>query len=651
VIETTGQGTAVDGPSAPFWIREIVRSPEGGPEDRLLLEPGVNVLVGVPNTGKSKWLRMIDYLLGDDGKPDDVFGNDLATKYKSVAATLVVGGTEWRLERGWRTPEQVPKIHINDETTTLHGFALKLLDALKIPVVHYPQGNPYGARAWPELGWRSLYRHMYRRQQFWNDLADRQPESEQHACILQFVGLAGTLFSDEYGELVALEKRIQQLQNRREQFIGMLNEVSREVLDETTVGVALTPESIAEGIRRHEVQRATLQQRREAALGELLSRVSESHPGQDRPLAKDATSELGARLGELRAEWEECAEQLRRAETRSGQVEQHRALLTEELDRMSRAAAAGSILAPLKVTHCPACDRPVDTHAFSDTACHLCRRPVEPNIDSPKLEARLEFEVGQLREEIKETDRLLATLHEAHASLQAQQRRRREEMERLEADLRPVRSAAAAVLPPELTLWDQEAGRLQERIAQLRRVRSTLERRESIAGEIESIQTDVAGLQAALTERSKKISFERAGDLISDGMNGYFNTVNELKPRSWTPREVDFVLRDRTFVVRIGGSAWHSKLGGTLTLLFLIAYHYALMTLTSRPDCHYPGLCVLDFPPQLDGVSVPGSESFALTPFTQLAASNKHAGQVIAAGRSFADLESARRIEFTKVWV
>jgi hypothetical protein len=135
-------------------------------------------------------------------------------------------------------------------------------------------------------------------------------------------------------------------------------------------------------------------------------------------------------------------------------------------------------------------------------------------------------------------------------------------------------------------------------------------------------------------------------------MNTYLNAIEAIKPKSWTQQQIDFVLRDRTFAVRIGQRSWTSKLGGTLTLFFMMAYHYALMTLTGKDRCHYPGFCVLDFPPQLDGVKVSDSENFVLEPFVHmLAQPDKPPMQVIAAGSSFASLEGANRIQFTKVWI
>jgi hypothetical protein len=78
-------------------------------------------------------------------------------------------------------------------------------------------------------------------------------------------------------------------------------------------------------------------------------------------------------------------------------------------------------------------------------------------------------------------------------------------------------------------------------------------------------------------------------------------------------------------------------------------YHYALLSLTPKPSCHYPGISILDFPPELDGVSVSDTENFVLEPFVNLL--SQQPGQVIAAGSAFAGLEGGNRIELSRVWV
>jgi hypothetical protein len=226
---------------------------------------------------------------------------------------------------------------------TLHAFTMQLMDALRIPVLHYPQGNPYSPRAWPELGWRSLYRHMYRRQSFWTDLADRQPESEQHACILQFVGIAELLFSEQYGKLVGLEKEIDRLQSSREQFVAMLREVSRELIDERELGVALTPDYISVAIQRQEAEIAALQARREAILRALLDETAKQEANGPNQVSKDVVEEMTQELADLRGREESATVAIGRTNDRLAELRKHRGLISEELGRMERAVQGGTL--------------------------------------------------------------------------------------------------------------------------------------------------------------------------------------------------------------------------------------------------------------------------------------------------------------------
>jgi hypothetical protein len=68
---------------------------------------------------------------------------------------------------------------------------------LGIPLLNFPKGNPMSGQTWPELSFRMLLRHIYRQQRFWIGITDQQPEGEQQACVLQFLGLAERLFTEE----------------------------------------------------------------------------------------------------------------------------------------------------------------------------------------------------------------------------------------------------------------------------------------------------------------------------------------------------------------------------------------------------------------------------------------------------------------------
>jgi len=460
------------------------------------------------------------------------------------------------------------------------------------------------------------------------------------------------VFSEQYGRLVTLEKKIQELQSTRERFISMLQEVSRELVDEQELGVALTPQSIELAIGRHEREIETLQERRQAALNALLDTATKVQEGGEPARAgKDVVEGLGRDLAALRMQQEQNLTAFQSTEERLDELRAQRELVAEELGRMTRAMEAGGLLADLKITNCPACDRPIARRSTKEQHCYLCKRPETEGVREA-AEKRLAFELQQLRAELAEIDELLAVVAQDAERLTTERASIGERITRLEWSLKPARAVAAAVLPVELTHYDQETGRLRERVAQLRRILATLDKRQSIAGEIEKIQEEVGQLDAEITRQQKDVSFEHAGDLLSDGMNTYLNLLKGLKPNSWTQKEVDFVVRDRSFSIRIGGSNWRSKLGGTLSLYCLIAYHFALLSLTNNPEGHYPGLAILDFPPELDGVSLSDSENFVLEPFVKLLSGmNGNAGQLIAAGSAFEGLRNAHRIELARVWV
>jgi DNA repair ATPase RecN len=146
-------------------IKQLSRLPKTGNFDELNFEPGVNVLVGQPNTGKTQWLRMFNFLMGDrDSNPANAFDESLVNKYDSVKGIFVAGDEEIILERNWKQSGNKGKVFINGEPITTDNFSAYLLSLLEIPTVHYPQGNPLSLRTWPELSWQSLLRHIYRRQ-------------------------------------------------------------------------------------------------------------------------------------------------------------------------------------------------------------------------------------------------------------------------------------------------------------------------------------------------------------------------------------------------------------------------------------------------------------------------------------------------------
>jgi hypothetical protein len=638
--------------SKTLLIRELSRSPHQGREDKLTLEPGVNVIVGPHNSGKSKWFRMLDYLLGNENKPEEVFGEDLVEKYNSTRGVFEIGGEELVVERRWNEPGVRTKAFINGESTAIRELWGLLMERLEIPTINYPQGDPYSPRAWPELNWRSLFRHVYRRQAFWGDFADQQPASEQHACLLQFLGIATDLFSEKYRNLVSHEKKIRDLQIAKDQFVAMLQEVSKEIIDEQELGIALTPQSIETAVQRIQSEIDARRSQREITISSMLDSVTKDRTGEGTQINRDKVERLGEDLASLYVEQETIISSIEKTEARLEEIKNYRGLIAEERSRMERALHSGYALAELKITHCPSCDREIQA-TEDDSRCRLCRRPFSEETESGNSSAhRLDFELEQLSGELEETDDLLERLVKDVKRLSDDRAQVSNRISRIKELLEPTRTALSVILPPDIGISDVEIGRLLERLQQLERIKTTLDRREKIADQINEIQQLVNALELEIAEQSKKVDFERAGDLLSDGMNTYLNMIKSINPRSWTQEEVSFRLGKNDFSVKVRTGNWKTKLGGTLTLYFLIAYHYALISLTPLPDCNYPGLVLLDFPAELeDASSVADKENFVIEPFVSLLARPDMAfTQLLAAGSSFENLEGAHRIEFRKIW-
>ena len=202
----------------PFLsIGRIERRRATGNTEELVFKPGVNVVVGRPNTGKTKWLQTLDFLLGDPGENPFEGAEEagLTDKYDSAAVELIIGDERMRIERRWREAGAKTKIFVDDNGMAARDFQQWLMGKLAIPLLNFPKGNPLSGQTWPELSFRMLLRHIYRQQQFWGDIADKQPEGEQHACILQLLGLAEHIFNDDYGQLIKLKIQSERLRYGR----------------------------------------------------------------------------------------------------------------------------------------------------------------------------------------------------------------------------------------------------------------------------------------------------------------------------------------------------------------------------------------------------------------------------------------------------
>src|SRR5215831_12659004 len=83
-------------------INEISRAAGRERRNHLVFRPGVNIIVGARNAGKTKWMETIDYLMGDDISAEQRTTDDIFVKYDSARMTMVVNNAEMEVERRWK---------------------------------------------------------------------------------------------------------------------------------------------------------------------------------------------------------------------------------------------------------------------------------------------------------------------------------------------------------------------------------------------------------------------------------------------------------------------------------------------------------------------------------------------------------------------
>ncbi len=629
-------------------ILRIERQKTAGHAEALLFDQGVNVLVGRPNTGKTRWLQTLDYLLGDSGANPFEANEDehLAILYSSASADLHIADETLHVERKWNETGAKSKVFVNGVPMGAQEFQRLLLEKLGIPLLHFPKGNPYSGQTWPELSFRMLLRHIYRRQRFWADIADLQPEGEQHACLLQFLGLAQNVFSDEYGELIQLRGEANKLKARREQYESTLHQLAGDVLVDPDLKGAVTLPRVQEAEKRLEEQSLRLLEKRT----EILEGV---RTNKLPPAGRGRSAELGEKRASLIVSIADLRRKVAEVSERTAEIRTYKETLLGEIDRLNRVTDAGELLADLRVTHCPACDQTVSDKGRDSHSCFLCHQEL-PN--GPALNelgaARLKFESDRLNGEMEEADQLLDLLSRDFNRFSKQIVDSNETLVMIENELAPLRAAVSSLVSEEISAIDMELGELNERQRQLGRLKGAVELGLQLGAQIHDIEKQIRPLEEKVTEMIRATDFDEAERLLADGMNNYLTAINRLKPGIWPHSDVSVGITSNSFRFKVGSRKWQAALGGTDSLYFLMAYHYGLLTLSAQKGCHYPGLSILDMPAEFAGELIEDKENFIVQPFIELLQQEEYEqAQMIITGASFAGLDGATRRQLTHIHV
>lgn len=615
-------------------------------EESLELVPGVNVLVGQPNAGKTKWLATLDFLMGDNSAPEKTLGEVVAEKYEWARAELLIDGEPHVIERNWKDGART-KTLLDRNSLAGDEFSAQMLDLLGMPRVRIPKGNPYSGQTWPNLSWRMILRHLYRHEKSWVELAANQPEPELMAVLFMLIGAASSVYSKEYEELVQQQRSSTALAAQKETFDATLQVLLKELVSVERVAAGFTKEALDQAVRQAEHELAAREKARADALDAIRSQAIRAAKVPDTASKAIADLEQAQRShAVIENELDNCARRL-------SEVRRNIRGLQQELGRLERAVSAGELLADLRVSHCPACDRPLPPAKPTEDVCHVCRRPVEhERKGAPTPNTRVAFENDALKEELKESERLESELAQ---NIEGLSRRKKDVEDRISTwrrVLQPVADSAAWMIPPELAVMDREIGVFQERLNQLGRVGAALARRDALARDLDDTRKRIAELQSVVAQKESAPDYTVRADVLADAMADYLNALDSKSQKRWGGQRVSVTASDASVRFFVDSRSWASKLGANLTAYFLLAYQYAWVSLSSKEPFVSPGFIMLDFPANLSDFGISENENYLLTPFVRLLSGpNARPGQVIAAGRGFRGLEGANVIHLEEQWL
>lgn len=613
-------------------IRDAARYPKQGEHDYLLLKEGVNVMVGEMNAGKTKWLQMIDYVLGDKGNAEAAFDKELADIYERIVLKIEIEGEEFEVERRWKEAGTKSKIIVNEKSMTTKEFSQFMLCKLCIPLIQVPSGNPYGDRTWPELSWRELLRHMYKQERFWSDFTQKQSEIVRSACILHFMDAAKHLYSSEYGQFIAKRKEHAKLEAKKDVFVGVLQDISVDLVDQPEMTVAVTPDAVSETRNRLNSRLAEIEAERKNLLKSEDEQKTAKMPGYSE--AKQRLESLHMEIGQLEIERNKSIH-------RHAEMTKYAVTLEAELSRFARAKSGAAVFADLKVTHCPACDQKVPSNQYGPEHCKVCGQLYNSLIDDESAGMRrIEFEEQQITEELEELRNLIAELEQKTDVLTAMIANIQQVINTEQQALAAAKDFAIRAIPPEFAMLDREAGKIGAQLAQIDRIERSLDSRDQMNRQIGELENEIDALNAEIKQMTPKINYQDLSDLISDRMNDYLNALNMDKRVRWKAGRVSVNLRKDSFNLFLEGQPWTIRAGGTVNYIIQIAYHYALFSLTKDKQYNYPGFLIIDFPPHfVKAEDLQDSESYLLEPFVKLCSINEMKNsQVIVAGRAFENL-------------
>jgi hypothetical protein len=548
--------------------------------------PQLTLLIGPRNSSKTTTLEMIDFCFGESDSAERALGTDVVSNYVGLRLNLSIRGQSHTIERALaQSFGPLTRIVIGEnEQVDARSFSDWMMNELGWPRIEIPKGRQ--ARLATEtvpLTFRTLLRHIYRRENSWYEFASREEEYHRRAVTAFFLGLAESRYSNEDFRVGEAERNVRAVEAQLREVEDIASDIVARLGEE--LGLA--------GLRLDniEVLNARLGEAEENVVSrrtEILRHLRASPRFVLEPTEnyKDVSAEL-AKQSELENNLQAALEGYREAlETNRGQ-----------LLRLDRLDDAIEVFGGMPVTLCPACQQlpPLSRpEAEAQGVCYVCGQAVSADV----RRRRLELEKKALDREFEEISEILTRTREEVERVQQRQQELATELKSIGDRLDRERAELVAPFLSELEELSREAGALAQQRATLEGLGTLTGRRNQLAQELMRATEELEQAEAALrrAETVRRQGAERCATL-ADAMNGF---LTDLGPEAWSFGRVTVVSEDFSFYV--GTHPWEDVLGAESRVMFFLAYHYALLCVgrdVSIPRWGYsPGCALLDNPLQ-----------------------------------------------------
>ncbi len=545
---------------------------------------GLTLLIGPRNSSKTTTLEMIDFCFGDSDPAERALGRDVVVNYQGIRLRLAINNEIRTIDRAFTQSFGPLSRLVIDEQQQLdpRSFSDWIMEELGWPLLEIPRGrHPRFATETVPLTFRTLLRHIYRRENSWYEFATREEEFHRRAVVAFFLGLAESRYSNEEFRVGEAQRKVRAVEGQVREVEEIGSDTVARLGEQLGLG-GLTLDNIDvldAGLREAE---ATIVQRREWVLRRLRS--SPGYTTEPTERYKLLSAEL-SKQGELENQLSVALD---------GYIE---ALETNrsQLLRLDRLDDAMDVFGGMPVTLCPACQQapPLERgEAEASNVCYLCRQEVSADV----RRRRLELEKRALDREYAEVSEIVNRTRAEIEEVQSSQQQLTAEIQSLGAWLDQERAEMVAPFLTELEELSREAGALAQQRATLEGLGALTARRNRLAQELDHAFQELEQAEKALrlADTARRRGAARCAAL-ADRMNEF---LSGLGPEVWNFGRITIAEEDFTFFV--GTRPWDDVLGGESRVMLFLAYQFALLCIgrDGSPWGYSPGLAILDNPLQ-----------------------------------------------------